>query len=607
LQQAKLADTRMQLRMTSSQDVRRIAGSIRLLMALLWFTATPLFAVTFTASVDRTSIVVGEQVTLTLRFEGGQPQQLSELPAIDGIRPASAVSQGVNSSMTPSGSTTIYTFSLALEATKPGTFIIPSFKAKAGGQDLTSQPITLKVAAEDSSGPPATYSSQPVFLWPALPKNELYVGEPVIGELRLYVRQGIRGISDPQLPLSGDGFNFSKLVKSSQYQRRVGSVGYTVISYSFAMTPVKAGNLTIGPISGSVILNPRDPMDFDSIFGTGRPSQQAALNMDAVAVSVKPLPTENVPADFTGAVGRYNLTVTAGPTNVAAGDPITLKIQISGFGQLDTINLPDRSDWSEFKVYPPTSKVETRDAFGIEGIKTFEQVVIPQNSEIKSLPTVSFSYFDPEQKSYRTLTRQAIPLTVRPGGSAVAPSIAANSGSKENSQPATQDVVPIKQRLGAVTKPSAPLIRQPWFLALQSIPAITLMGAVFWRRRNDSLANNPRLRRQRQVAQIVRDGLSQLRAQAAANDSDAFFATVFRLLQEQLGERLNVPAPSITEAVIEERLRPGGVSEATLTTLHELFQVCNLARYAPIKSSQELAAYIPKVESALRMAQEVKA
>jgi predicted anti-sigma-YlaC factor YlaD len=98
--------------------------------------------------------------------------------------------------------------------------------------------------------------------------------------------------------------------------------------------------------------------------------------------------------------------------------------------------------------------------------------------------------------------------------------------------------------------------------------------------------------------------LKELRDQASANNSDAFFATVFRLLQERLGERLDVPANSITEAIVEERLRPSGLSEETCAELRELFQMCNLARYAPIKSSAELAAVIPKVESALEAIEE---
>jgi hypothetical protein len=93
--------------------------------------------------------------------------------------------------------------------------------------------------------------------------------------------------------------------------------------------------------------------------------------------------------------------------------------------------------------------------------------------------------------------------------------------------------------------------------------------------------------------------MQDLKQSVAKNDSDEFFATLVRLLQEQLGERLDLPATAITEAVVEERLRPRRVPDTLLNPLQELFQLSNLARYAPIKTSQELAALIPKVETVL--------
>ena len=231
---------------------------------------------------------------------------------------------------------------------------------------------------------------------------------------------------------------------------------------------------------------------------------------------------------------------------------------------------------------------------------------MPQSADIKALPPVSFSFFDPDQKGYRTLTQPAIGLVVRPGGSAPAPTVVAAKGPTPDNPPPAQDIVHIKPRLGAVAQISMPLVQRPWFLALQAIPVLAWLSALVWRTRTEKLANNPRLRRQRQVAQIVRDGLVELRQLAADNKSDDFFATLVRLLQEQLGERLDLPASAITEAVIEERLRPRGVPETTLAPLHELFQTCNLVRYAPIESSQELAALVPKLEGVLRELKELK-
>ena len=104
----------------------------------------------------------------------------------------------------------------------------------------------------------------------------------------------------------------------------------------------------------------------------------------------------------------------------------------------------------------------------------------------------------------------------------------------------------------------------------------------------------------------MRNGLAELRKLAAENNSDQFFASLFRLLQEQIGERLDLPASAITEAVIEEHLLPRGLPDSIIVPLQELFQLCNLARYAPIRTSQELAAIIPKFESVADSLQKLK-
>ena len=235
----------------------------------------------------------------------------------------------------------------------------------------------------------------------------------------------------------------------------------------------------------------------------------------------------------------------------------------------------------------------------------FEQVIVPQSADIKELPPISFSFFDPAAKSYRTVTQPAVKLIVRPSASAAAPTVVATSGKQDNPPP-KEDIVPNKQRIGPVALLAPPLVQQPWFLGLQGVPVLAWVSALLWRKRTDQLANNPRLRRRRLVTVIIRNGLIQLRQLAAAQKSDEFFAALFRLLQEQLGERLDLPASAITEVVIEEQLRPRRVPETTLAPLHELFQTCNLARYAPIKTSQELAAMIPKLEGVLNQLQKVK-
>jgi hypothetical protein len=581
-----------------------IRGRSALWFALSCSCAANVFAAGFTASLDRNTIVLGEPVTLTLKFEDGQPQGPLSLP-VAGLRIASQPEQSISTVFANGRQSTVVTYTVSIEATRTGAFVIPPFHIQMNGQTFSSQPLNLKVVASDPSAPPASYAEKMAFLWIELPKTNLYINEPLVAEFRIYLRSDVHRYGNLQLSPDGNGLTFSKFAEGQQYQNRVGNAMFTVVPLSVAITPVKTGTLSLNPVAGTVVLNARDPMDFGGFFEAPTTPQQAPLTSARMDLRVSALPGENVPPGFNGAVGDYTMTVTAGPTNVVAGDPITLRIRIAGHGPLDSLALPDLSSWENFKTYPPTSKVNATDQLGIEGSKAFEEIVTPQNSDIKRLPPISFSFFDPEKKQYRTLTQPAMPLIVHAATPGAMPAMAANA--RPDNAPPAADVVPIKQHLGELAEIGPPLVQKPWFLALQGVPAFALLSCVILRKRRETLANNPRLRRHRQVAQMVRDGLVELRSWAAQNKSDEFFATLFRLLQEQLGDRLDLPASAITEAVIDERLRPAGASEETLASLHELFQTCNLARYAPIESGQELAAIIPKLEQVLNELSESKA
>ena len=447
-----------------------------------------------------------------------------------------------------------------------------------------------------------------------LPKKELYVGETEVAELQLYLSDKVQNLGRFQLnALPADGFTVGKMVEGQHRRVQVGDSVYTEIPISVAVAPVKTGALSLGPASAGLVVEfalpnrRRDPL-WDP-FGMLQRSEQKAVSVatDAETVQALPLPSDGAPPNFNGAVGNYTMTVTAGPTNLSAGDPITVRVQLTGSGTLDSLALPDQPGWRDFKSYPGAApKIDSSDPLGLRGTKTFEEVVVPQNSDIHSLPPASFSYFDTDKKSYETLTGPEIPLAVHAGDApAAVPTVAAANRAAQDT-PLPPDIVSIKQHLGDVAEVGPPLIQRPWFLALQGVPALALLSAVVRRRRLESLANNPRLRRRRRVAQQIRVGMIDLQKFADSNHSDEFFATMARLLQEQLGERLDLPSSAITEAVIEERLVPQGVPDQTLAALRDLFQTCNLARFAPVRTSQELAAFIPKVETVLRELQEVQ-
>ena len=432
-------------------------------------------------------------------------------------------------------------------------------------------------------------------------RNEIYLGEVLPVEIRLYARQG--NLKQPP-QLNQDGFTIGKLVQQPLTKTLIEKQYYSLLVYKTFVIPAKTGRLTLGP--ATMLLAVPRPNARVNVFGEIIDWMEANLASEPLTIEVRPLPTNNVPADFNGAVGIYALNATVSTNAVTVGDPITLTVQIGGRGPIESLSLSSPDKWRDFKIYPPITRVETSDQFGLEGTKTFEQVVIPENAEVKELPELTFSFFDPERKGYRTVTQPATPIIVHPTSVAPAqPTIITTATQSQNEPKPATDIVHIKPRIGTLAQIRPPLVQQTWFLALQGVPMLVWLTAVVWRRREENLANNPRLRRQRRVGQIVREGLDNLRRLAGDNRPEEFFALVFRLLQEQLGERLDLPASAITEAVVEEHLRPQGVNPDALAALQELFLACNQARYAPQGSSQELASFVPQVESALRQLQKI--
>jgi hypothetical protein len=563
-------------------------------------------AANFTASLDRDSIAMGETATLTMTFEGGQPRNVPT-PDVAGLDFANT---GNSSSFSWNNGqmTSDVTVTLSITPTQPGEYVIPSMSAEIGGQRFTTPPMKLRVIKPGSPSTAQINSgSQIAFMRMTLPDQKVYPGQVMAAQLQIYFRDDVQNEQGLQLTsMPADGFTIGKMVQGGQQREQVGNRVYTVFPITIGLTALKAGTLSVGPVSANVtiITGGQSFGPFGQMFGGEE--RQVGLGADPVNVQSLPLPTQNVPSSFNGAVGDFSMTATAGPTNLAVGDPVTVRVTISGRGSLDNVRLPSQAGWNDFKIFSPTSKTELSDRLGDEGTKTFEEIVTPQNASVHELPVFSFSYFNPDDGTYHVLTQPATPLVVTSVGATPLPTIAAARATPaENQTP--QDIVTIRQNLGAPAQVSTPLILRPAFVALQSVPVLAFFAALAWRRRTDNLANNPRLRRRRAVEQLIAGGLDDLNKFASENKSEEFFAMLFRLLQEQLGERLDCPAISITEADVDNRLILLGAKPETLESLRELFQACNQARYAPVQTSQELSALAAKFKTTVSELQELKA
>ncbi len=588
-------------------------------LLLLWLAVAPARAASFTASLDNDTLTLGQSATLTLTFEGGSPKNIT-VPTVPGLQINSSqnFSYSFSGGFGVTGNSTI-SISYSVTPQRAGEFTIPALTADVDGVQLASLPLSLKVVQPSAASAAQIDSgSQMAFAKLSLPADQVYAGEVIAADLQLYYRQDAQLTQQPQLTgVSAEGFTVGKIAAIGQSQAQIGNTLYHVISAKIPLTVSRTGRLRVGPVSVNLVLavssNNRSNDPFFRQFGMRDPfgnfdyeQKQVSLATETVNVQSLPLPAENVPPNFNGAIGQYTMTVTAGPTNVAVGDPITVRIQIAGRGDLGALTLPEQPAWHDFTVYPPTARVVTTDPAGLQGAKTFEEIVAPQNTDVHELPPFSFSYFDPDAGSYRLLTEPSVALAVRSAGTPAVPTIAARTATAENPTPPA-DILPIKDELGALAPAGPPLVTRPAFLAVQALPVLAFLAALVWRKRTDQLANNPRLRRERAVAALIASGLDGLKKYAAENRPDEFFATLFRLLQEQLGERLDCPASAITENVIDEHPVLRGAPKTTLDGLRELFQLCNQARYAPVRGTGELNSVAAQFEKVISQLQELKA
>ncbi|MGC8830776.1 MAG: BatD family protein [Verrucomicrobiia bacterium] len=559
---------------------------IKSFAAILWIFAAGihLFAATLTVSIDPPTVSVGETAILNLMFEGGVPDGNVKMPEVENLD-FQFTGQSSRQIIINNRVSSQYVISYAVTSQKEGEYTIPSIVATVGGQRVASQPIKFVVAKADNRD-----IERFARLRLSVSRDRVRIGEPFYVEIRLLFL-AMNGAEQPQL--ASDGFTIGKFAQNESHTIEDGRSWRLITLKTFAIA-LKPGDLTIGPASMKVTIPARLERNFfgETIVASWR---TVILTTPSYKIKAEPLPSMDVPPQFNGAIGVYNMSVSVAPTNIAVGDPITVKITISGRGPIESLSLPEQPQWSEFKVYPPTSKVELTDQFGLAGSKTFEQVVVAKSTETRELPPFTFAYFDTDKQQYQVLKGPTVPLIVRPSAGNTIIFASTNTPSAV----AQADIVHIKTRHGVIGQISPPLIAQPLFWTLQTLPAVAWLGLLIRRKRLDELANNPKLRRRLQSEKIIKEELKKLHQFAQEQKTEEFFAGIFRILQEKLGERLDLPAASITESVIDEYLKPAGARQELIETLQKLFFECNQARYAGQKNARQLNEFIPLVQKTL--------
>ena len=587
-----------------------------------------------TIDIDKDQVVLGDMVRMTITLQGLSPSSPPELPKIPdfdvrylGSRTetyshVTVIVQGKKVEEKRTGGGT--EFEYALTPKKTGTLVIPPFSFTVDGERFQSS-TAFPIRVTDT--PP---KREDIFVNLSVTKNHLYLGESVLltfewffdkrledyslqipwyGELKDFLVEEPKG--DPKKEYVQMIINDKEKVTAEKKTVTLHGKTYGVLSFQRILTPIAAGVYTLDPtfLRVEVVTGYQAPRKrtrfffkeyfdwaFDDFFGKRPLTETVVARSEPMVLSVKPLPEENKPATFSGGVGHFDFQATAEPTTVQAGEPVTVTMKVVGTGNFRDIRFPDFPELPAFKTYAPETRTESN--FTEEGLfvgeKVFGKVLVGRREGAYEIPPLSFSYFDPEAETYKTVTQG--PFSIRVEGGVTTQEEA--SLQKKEVTLLTHDIRYIKMDLGPIHHPEIPFYhnRLFWFLGFVPLPLMTVVSFIFQKRRI-RLKEDVGYSRRLYAFKKALKGLSEAEHLLQKRESGACAATLSKLLTHFLGDKLNRPPAAITGEIVsvleKERCDP-----ELLRQVKGCFERLDLTRFSPAGGSlEEMKKLLEEVKS----------
>jgi hypothetical protein len=577
----------------------------------------------FSAGVDRTQVGNGEQFTLQFTLAnagtgGGKNLQLPDLSKFHimaGPNESSSM-QIINGAVSSS-----VTYSYVLQPKETGKFTIGPASIEAGGTTLRSSPIAIEVVKGSTRAKPqaggqddaAAQIGDNLFLRATVDRTHVAQGEQVNIVFKIYTRVSIASYAVEKNPTMtgfwGEDVETPKNIQTNPEtingkQFRVG------IIKRMALFPTQPGTLEIGPMEVQTTVQVQDRRSndpFESFFRDPFGRQvNYMVRSEAIKIKVDPLPGDP-PPDFKGAVGQFAMSTTVDKKTTRTNEPIDLKVNVSGTGNIKLIESPAVDLPADFEQYTPkvTDNIN-RSGDRVSGSKTFEYLLIPRYPGLKVIKPVTFSYYDPAKKEYVRLRSPQIELNVEQGAAAVTPLI--SGGSQEDVRLLSQDIRFIKLGESDLAPRGEHLHTSGVFIAMLLLPLACAGGALVYARQRQAVMLDQAGYRNRKAIGVAKKGLKQAEyllkekgssGAPAGNQRLRFYGEISKALWKYLGDKLNVPqsAFSIEGAVTELGAR--AVPQDLITSLKALLETCDLARFAP--TSLDLAVMKRTYDEAQRI------
>ncbi|WP_029038113.1 BatD family protein [Salinimicrobium xinjiangense] len=482
------------------------------------------------------------------------------------------------------------TYSYFLAPKGRGNFTIGQAEITIDGNVYKTMPVQVEVTAavdQPTDGENSEYiASENIHLVAEISNTNPYLNEAITVVYKLYVSPRInvsdwRQLDNPKFSdFWSQNIDIQRLeVENGTYK---GEPYRYVVLRKTVLYPQKTGKLNIEPLTLNISVEvPGNRRDiFGNRFYETVDKVVAAGNR---VIEVKPLPEAGKPADFTGAVGKnLNLKVTANKTELRATESLQAKVEVTGQGNLKLFDLPPLTVPASMEQYEPEYSENVRTNInGMQGSIANTYTLVPQVRGKYPIPPLSFSYFDLNSQSYKTLTSQEIMLDVAapPAGSGVASGSSGSNGVAQQVPAATNQFRYIKLNTSLRAIGEEPFIGSVLFWSLFLGPVLLIPLAILFGKRREAIAGDVRGNRIRKADRLARKYLSE--AKKNLGDQNKFYDSLERALHNYLKAKLHIQTSEMSKERISELLRSKGVDASTETEFIELLKSCEFARYTP--------------------------
>lgn len=543
----------------------------------------------FTATVSKNKLGINQRfrVQFTVNKQGAdnfKPPSFANFKVVGG--PSQSVSQSWINGKTSFSQT--YTY--ILQPKKEGELILPSANITIAGEVLQTEPlkITVTQAVETPKDPndPNYIAEQSIHLVAEISKANPYVGEGVYLEYRLYFSNEIgiynyniteapkyNGFWNQQIQIDG-----SPVVKNGTYNGE--QYRYAVL-HKALLIPSKSGKLTIEPMKMDISVQiPTGKADFfgNVITRNVRKEYASARRI----VNVKQLPLQSQPENFLGAVGEFNFKVSLSKENLKANESSQIKVSVSGKGNLKLFEIPKIKTPKELEVYQPERKEKVDvTTSGLRGVIANVYTVVPQHKGKYKIPGTSFSYFNPKDNKYHTVTSKDLFVNVLEGKQLVS-----SEKNKDEKTVVKQTVTETGKNFRYIqTSTNFKPIKNTYFfntdwyyvlllLPLLAIPIFIIIDKKQVKRKRDTVGN-----RSRKADRLARKYLSEAKKQLG--NKEAFYWSLEKALHNYLKAKLGVETADISKEKITSILKEKNVTDLTITDFIQVLKDCDFARYTP--------------------------